>query len=69
MVNIYSWGLIYLSVCTDETIEATTVAVNMSHPTGIESQWALADEPFRTGETNPHPCKDTKDAQHMLFSC
>lgn len=68
-VEVYSYGICYLSACTALSVEETEKAVNISHPTGIESKWHHADEPFRTGEANPCPCNKFEGRQHMLFVC
>jgi hypothetical protein len=69
-VDIYSTGLCYVSVCTDiADREAIEAEVNKQHPTGIESQWHIADEPFGSGLPNPTPCTDDETRLHYLLSC
>lgn len=68
-VNIYSWGLVFASVCAprDMTQEEVEDAVNRQHPTGLDHGWKVADEPFRTGESNPHDAGDC--GRHWLLAC
>jgi hypothetical protein len=70
-VQVYSWGLCFASACADAADTAADVeaAVNASHPTGIKSQWKVADEAFKTGEANPHPCEQADGKQHWLLVC
>jgi len=65
----YSIGICCASVCTALSAEATTKFMHEHHPTGISSQWEIADEPFRTGEANPCPCEDVEGRKHYLFVC
>jgi hypothetical protein len=68
--DIYSWGLCYASVCSSLPIEEITERVNRELPTGIKNKWKLHDEPFKTGEANPHPCEANPEThKHYLFSC
>jgi hypothetical protein len=66
-------GLVYVSICAPAsmTLEQITAQVNLDHPTGIDSAWSLANEPFRNGEDsrNPHPCEIDHTRSHYLFSC
>lgn len=70
-VEIYSVGLCYASVCApaDMSAEVVAHAVNQQHPTGIGSQWQVADEPFGNGAPNPSPCNDNPERQHWLLAC
>jgi hypothetical protein len=66
----YGCGILYCSVCSSLPLEETIKRVNIENPTNIDNQWQLAQEPFRTGEANPHPCeKNPKTHQHYLFVC
>lgn len=68
-VVIYSSGLCYCSVCADANIELSqlTESVNRQHPTGIKSDWELAEESFSTGEPNPCECPDDESRIHILI--
>lgn len=69
-IDIYTFGLISLSVCTDESDEDLVVSVNEMHPTGITSKWAISKDPkFRTGESNPCPCEQDPSRRHVLMVC
>lgn len=68
--NIYSYGLVYASVCSSlpqPQVEARMAA----DPTGIQSPWTLSDdEAFRDGKPNPCPCEHFPTThRHYLFSC
>lgn len=66
----YAVGLLCMSVCTSLTPEEATQRLNMEHPTGITSRWAVADEEFAGGESNPCPCPDHPEThKHYLFNC
>ena len=68
--DVYCVGVVYTSVCTSLSVEAATARLNADHPTGIESAWKLADEPFNDGTANPHVCEDAPEThKHMLFVC
>ena len=70
MLELYTSGLCYCSVCTDlvdrSEVEAETNRVN---PTGLDRPWRIADEPFATGENNPCPCNHHEGRRHFLLSC
>lgn len=67
---VYSHGLIYASVCTSLSAEEATTRINELYTAGTTNGWKLADESFRTGEANPHPCHDHPDThKHYLFNC
>lgn len=70
-VVVYSHGPVYLSACAPAGMAVADIErnVNMSHPTGISSQWALASTPFASGEPNPCPCNDDAGRLHYLLSC
>lgn len=66
----YAVGLCCASVCTSLDVEAATVRLNAAHPTGLDHGWTHAEEPFRTGESNPCPCHDHPAThRHFLFIC
>lgn len=71
-IDIYSLGLVYCSVCAAPEMGAEEVerAVNAKEPTGVGSDWTVADESFRTGEANPHlrECGQG-ERRHWLLSC
>lgn len=69
-VRVYAVGLVYASACVpaDMPREEVEKQVNLQHPTGV-TPWKIADEPFRSGEANPHPCQDKADHLHYLLSC
>ena len=65
----YSVGLCYASVCTLLDIEEATDLLNVEYPTGV-GLWFFANEPFKTGEANPCPCKQKPEThKHYLFMC
>jgi hypothetical protein len=68
-VNIYSNGVVHCSVCApaDMSREEVERAVNAQNPTGLDTGWKVSDEPFRTGEANPHLAGDC--GQHWLMVC
>lgn len=69
--EVYAWGLVSTSVCTDLTDkEEIEDEVNRVHPTGIDSRWKISDEPtFRTGEPNGKVCEDNPTRHHYLLHC
>lgn len=67
--KVYSAGLCYMSVCTDDPDEVMLAAVNASHPTGVSSEWAVADEAFASGDPNPTPCEFETGKRHVLVVC
>lgn len=69
MFEVYAHGLVYCAACTTLDDDTATLRVNASYPTGIGSEWHVADEAFQTGEANPHPCPDRPGCRHVLFSC
>lgn len=71
-VHIYSWGIVSLSACApkDMPVEDVTREVNVRHPTGIESKWALAEENvFSGGQPMPCQCESDVNRLHYLFHC
>lgn len=68
-MDIYAVGPLCCSVCTDAPRNEVAALVNREMPTGISSQWTIADEPFRTGEPNPCQCPDHPSRGHYLLSC
>lgn len=66
----YAVGLVCASACTSLDDEAATVRMNFDNPTGIDSRWTIADEPFADGTPNPSPCHDAPETRrHLLFTC
>lgn len=71
-INIYASGLVYCSVCapTDMPEDELTNLVNTKNYLGTDDlRWEKADEPFRSGEANPHVCEQNLNRKHYLFSC
>ena len=70
-ITIYANGFCYCSVCADKDlgIEAILEYVNAHSPTGIESQWELAEENFKDGTINPCQCNTDKNRKHYLLNC
>ncbi len=65
----YSVGLVCASICTSLPISEATQRLNLAHPTGV-GPWTKADEPFRTGQSNPCPCNENPYThKHYLFTC
>jgi hypothetical protein len=68
--EVYGYGILYCSVCSSLPLEETIERVNIENPTNIDSEWQLSQEPFRTGEANPHPCEKYPEThKHYLFIC
>ena len=67
--TLYSWSLFYASVCTSLAPDEAKQRLNNELPTGIDSEWSLAVEPFATGEPNPCQCPDAYTHKHYLFAC
>ena len=67
----YSVGLVSASACSSLSPEETEKQMNAEHPTGIGSDWTLADdEAFSTGQPNPCPCEISPETHtHYLFHC
>ncbi|MES2409674.1 MAG: hypothetical protein V4509_05250 [Patescibacteria group bacterium] len=70
-IDIYAKGIVACSICSpkEKSIEDIEVEVNAELPTGISSQWKIANENFMTGEKNPHECENDKDRLHYLLKC
>lgn len=71
-IDIYSIGMIHLSVCADANLtpEEVVKLVNLQSPTGIRSQWAITEKVFKGGEPNPSPCHDHPTTRkHYLLTC
>ena len=72
MIDIYSSGLLYCSVCADknQSIDDITTELNDINPTGISSKWKLSeDKTFASGESNPCQCEHDSNRMHYLFIC
>jgi hypothetical protein len=69
-VTVYSLGICSCSVCSSiaEPEELTRV-VNLINPTGLDHPWSISEQPFRTGEANPHQCEKEPNRKHYLFEC
>jgi hypothetical protein len=66
----YAVGLVCASVCTSLSDTQATDLLNRQHPTGIDSPWRIADEPFATGEPNGCRCeRNPQTHRHLLFTC
>lgn len=66
----YAVGLVCASVCTSLDDTQATARLNRQHPTGIASDWRIADEPFANGDTNGRPCDQYPQThRHILFTC
>lgn len=70
-VTVYKMGLVYASVCAKKALTKSEVdeAMNRMEPSGIDSAWQVAGEPFRTGEPNPCPCNQDPSRLHYLLVC
>ncbi len=71
-IRIYTEGPVCCSVCApvDMTPEEVTARVNIERPTGITSTWAVSDEDFASGQTNPTPCNSEPEThRHFLLKC
>lgn len=69
--QVYSYGLVYISVCSSLPIEEIEDRANIEYPTGISSQWKLSKEgKFANGTPMPCPCNtNPKTHKHYLLSC
>ena len=67
-MTVYAHGLVYSSVCATTEEEASS-ELNLQWPTGLDHSWSVANEPFRTGEANPHQCEQDPSKKHWLFTC
>ncbi len=71
-VVVYSCGLVACSACAPGGMarEEVEVAVNRAHPTGIDSDWSVSDDPtFHTGQSNPATCELDSTRKHWLLTC
>ena len=70
MVEIYSAGIVHLSVCTDEPPDVMLAEVNRIHPTGLAHGWELDPAPtVAEGSPNPAPCNRNTALRHYLLVC
>lgn len=67
--TVYSHGLCYLSACTNDTDDEATASVNLTNPTGLSHEWAIADEAFASGAANGFPCPDQEGFRHVHYIC
>lgn len=42
--DAYSIGVVFSSVCSNFSLEETTIMLNQRHPTGISSKWSFSKE-------------------------
>jgi hypothetical protein len=71
-VEIYSVGIVYMSVCASRLVPREEVErrANAQHPTGISSLWKISKNPtFADGAPMPHDCNVTTGRVHYLLSC
>lgn len=68
--EVYSVGLVHASTCTSLTDEEATTEINVSHPTGVSSDWQITGEAFADGTPNGTPCPVRPHThRHLLFTC
>jgi hypothetical protein len=67
--TVYKMGLTYASACTSLPDDEATARMNAEWPSGVASQWTIADEAFAGGEPNPSPCNTGDSNRHILFVC
>lgn len=66
--DVYKMGVCYAAACSSLPKEELEERMNSENPTGIQSSWEIADEPFRTGHSNPCPCELSPEThKHWLF--
>lgn len=70
-IEIYSEGLICMSVCAKEhmTPEAVAARVNARSPSGTSAGWCATGDDFADGSPNPSPCDQYADRKHHLLKC
>jgi hypothetical protein len=69
-VEIYSEGLLSMSVCSKLSPEETVARVNQINPSGTENGWQISsDKTFRQGASNPCVCEVDPDRKHYLLNC
>ena len=70
-VEIYADGIVSCSVCAGKELSREEVAgeVNRMNPTGIGSQWGVAEDDFASGEKNGKECENDKTRKHYLLHC
>ena len=69
--QIYSVGLVACCVCVPKgsTKEQIEEFVNTTCPSGISSDWEIAEENFASGEKNPTGCNENPEREHYLLFC
>ncbi len=69
--EIYSWGLVALSLCTDiEDQKEIEDRANLEHPTGITSKWKISKDNFVGDLPNPSSCdRGIEGRKHYLLEC
>jgi hypothetical protein len=72
-VQLYAYGLVACSVCAPSNLTRDEVekAVNVLHPTGIDSPWRISSNPrFHGGGEQPGPCNyEPAERTHYLMEC
>lgn len=65
---VYSLGLCYASICTNEPIETAAAWFNTQQPTGLDGEWRPSPNPtFADGNPNPVQCPINPDHYHYLL--
>lgn len=68
--DIYSVGLLYLSVCSNIEQRRLVELIQEKYPSGTSHNWDIAEENFNTGGENPCACHDNAEThKHYLFTC
>lgn len=65
-------GICAVSVCApkDTPRDEIEAWVNQESPTGISSPWAISEDDFASGESNPCPCdQQPEERLHYLLNC
>lgn len=64
----YAVGICFASVCSNLEPNKILERMNLEHPTGV-SPWAISEENFASGESNPCQCAGRADCKHHLLVC
>jgi hypothetical protein len=69
--QVYSIGLVHISVCSSLSLEETLEMANIEHPTGLNHGWIFSpDAKFASGHDNPCPCNyEPETHKHYLLNC
>jgi hypothetical protein len=65
-------GICAMSVCAPNDTPRETIErwANTFAPTGISSRWAISEDDFAAGQSNPCQCEREPDARlHYLLNC